>query len=383
MTNREPTQQQLDPAASYELRRAVLILLAILPALLVTLVVVRLLNSTSPLTALVAIALIAAACGILAFAIGPSRAPVPRWVHIAVVGLTLLALVVDVAAKWSTDPTGRNNLIPIAVGILTMALAPYRPPRELAVGSVVSSAVVGSVALVQAQTSASTVLPWVQVVAWSAPVVALSLGATVFGYGIVKELERSRREAASRILETGSVLRQEISREVHRNRVSILNRDVIPLFARVLERGEITDADRAEASAIAGSIRGIMVAEADRTWLESGVARFLPGGVGDQNPVVDPDRLARLMTVDERAAVRALLVAVFAVPSFDPAGFRLEFSGEPGRVRGLVHAPLDHRERATRSIVDPYLAVMRVLFPGLTFKATSSAIRLEFSYGRS
>jgi hypothetical protein len=383
VSTRELTQQQLDPAAGFELRRGILLVLAILPALMITLVVVRFLNSSSPLTALVAIGLVAAACGILAVAISPARAPVPRFVHVAVLGLGVGALVVDVSAGWSSDPTGRNNLIPIAVGILTLALAPYRPPRELAVGAVVTTMLVGTIALVHAQHSESSVLPWIHVVAWSAPVLALSLGATVFGFGMVRELERWRRESASAATETAPVLRQEIRREVHRNRVSILNRDVVPLFARVLERGDVTESDKAEAAAIADAIRGVMVAEVDRNWLDSGVARFLPGGVGDENPVVDPDRLSSLMTVDERAALRAMLWAIFTAPSFEPDGFRIEFVGEPRRVRGTIQAHLDHRERGTRSALDPYLAVMRVMFPGLTLKTSQSEIRLEFSYGRT
>ncbi|MFC0681958.1 hypothetical protein ACFFGH_29345 [Lysobacter korlensis] len=383
MTTREQTQQQLDPAASFELRRAILLVLAILPALMLTLAVVRFLNSSSPATALVAIGLVAAACSILAVAISPARAPVPRSVHVVVLGLSIGAMLVDVAAGWSTDPTGRNNLIPIAVGILTLALSPYRPPHELAVGTGISTTLVGAIALLHAHISPSTVLPWIHVITWTAPVLALSLGATVFGYGMVREFDRWRREVASKTIETAPVLRQEIRREVQRNRVSILNQDVVPLFARVLERGDITETDRAEAAAIAAAIRGVMVAEVDRNWLESGVARFLPGGVSEDHPVVDPDRLSSLMSVDERAALRALLLAMFTAPSFDPRGFRIHFVGEPRKVRATVHAHLDHRERATRSILDPYLAVMRVMFPGLTLKTSPSAIRLEFSYGRS
>jgi hypothetical protein len=382
VSTRELTQQQLDPAASFELRRAILVMLAILPALLLTLAVVRFLNSSSPATALVAIGFVAVACAILAVAISPARAPVPRFVHVVVLGLAVAALVVDVAAGWSSDPTGRNNLIPIAVGILTLALAPYRPPRELAVGTVVATVLVGAIALVHAQISPSSVLPWVHVIAWTAPVLALSLGATVFGYAMLREFERWQSEVASRTIETAPVLRQEIRREVQRNRVSILNRDLVPLFARVLERDEVTEEDRAEAALIAEAIRGVMVAEVDRNWLDGGVARFLPGGVGDDNPVSDPDRLSPLMTVDERAAVRALLLAMFSAPSFDPTGFRIDFVGEPKKVRATVHARIDHRDRATRSIIDPYLAVMRVMFPGLILKTSPSDIRLEFSYGR-
>jgi hypothetical protein len=300
-----------------------------------------------------------------------------------VLGLTISALAVDVAAGWSTDPTGRNNLIPIAVGILTLALAPYRPPGELAVGAVVSTVLVGAIALTHAQMSGSSVLPWIHVVAWTAPVLALSLGATMFGYGMIREFERWRSEVASRTIETAPVLRQEIRREVQRNRVSILNQEVVPLFARVLERGEVTEADRTAAAEIAAAIRGVMVAEVDRNWLESGVARFLPGGVSEDHPVSDPERLSSLMTVDERAAVRALLLAMFSAPSFDPKGFGIDFVGEPTKVRATVHAHLDYRERATRSIIDPYLAVMRVMFPGLALKTSPSEIRLEFSYGRS
>ena len=383
MNRRELTQQQLDPAAGFELRRAITLVLAVLPALMLTLAVVRFLGSSSPLTALVAIGLVAAACVILAVAISPARAPVPRLVHVTVLGLGVGALVVDVAAGWSSDPTGRNNLVPIAVGILTLALAPYRPPRELAIGTGVTTAVVGTIALVHAQLSPSSVLPWIHMIAWAAPVLALSLGATVFGYGMVRELEQWRREAASKTIETAPVLRQEIRREVQRNRVSILNRDVVPLFARLLERGDVTEADKTAAAAIADSIRGIMVADVDRNWLESGVARFLPGGGGAGNPVVDPERLSSLMTVDERAALRALLLAAFTAPSFDPDGFRIEFVGEPRQVRGTVRARLDHRERATRSMLAPYFAVMRVVFPGLRLKTSQSDIRLEFSYGRS
>jgi hypothetical protein len=380
VTGRELTHQQLDPAGSFDLRRAILLVLTILPLLLLTVAVVRFLNASSPLTALLGIGLIAGACGILAYAISPTHAPVRRGTHIVVLGLAVAALAVDAAAGWNADPTGRNNLIPIAVGILTLALAPYRPPAEIAVGGGVCTVAVGSIAFAHAALGSSTVLPWIHVVGWTAPVVAMSTGAAVFGFSMVGELERWRRESASSVIERVPEVSQEIRREVQRNRIDILNRDVVPLFARVIADGEVTDSDRSEAAGISDAMRGVMVADVDRNWLESGVARFLPGPADDH--VADPERLSSLMTVDERAALRALLLAVFSTPTFDGDGFGILFTGEPRQVRCEVLAHLNHRDRATRSIIDPYLAVMRVMFPGVVLKTTPSAIRLEFSYER-
>jgi hypothetical protein len=128
-------------------------------------------------------------------------------------------------------------------------------------------------------------------------------------------------------------------------------------------------------------MRGVMLADVDRTWLESGISRFLPGPA--DRYLDDPDRLSSLMSVDERAALRALLLAIREVPGFSAEGFRIVFTGEPRRVRCEVQADLNYRERATRSIIDPYLAVMRIMFSGIVLKTSPSALRLEFSYERS
>jgi hypothetical protein len=383
MSVRELTQQQLDPAAGYELRRPILLMLAILPVLLVTLAVVRFLNSSSPVTALVAIALVATACVVLVVVTSPSRAPVSRLSHMLVLALALAALLVDVAAGWSTDPNGRNNLIPIAIGVFTLVLAPFRPPRELAVGGILTAILVGAVAQLHAHVTPSTVLPGVHVVTWAGPVLALSLAAAVFGFSMLRELDRWRRKAATLRLHTSPVLRQEMSRAVQRDRVSVLDREVVPLFSRVLERGEVTEEDQRQARAIAESIRTIMVADVDRSWLESGLARHLPGGVGDQSPVVDPNHIAPTMGLDGRAAMRALLLELFRSPGFEPASLRIVFSEERGQVRVALDARVHLADRASRASLDPYLAVLRVLFPGMTLKIIPSSIRLEFMYGRS
>ena len=98
------------------------------------------------------------------------------------------------------------------------------------------------------------------VLATVTPMLALCLGSAMFSANFVLSLERwhLREERATKNIT--KQLHAGIVRSVQQDRVTILNRDVLPFFTDVLARGQVTEDDCVCASEIADSIRSVMVA---------------------------------------------------------------------------------------------------------------------------
>jgi hypothetical protein len=175
-------------------------------------------------------------------------------------------------------------------------------------------------------------------------------------------------------------MRDGITRSVRQDRVMILGRDVLPFFSSVLERDTITPVDRATAREIADSIRSLMVAEADRTWLEvvagdDGVALDRVG-----HAVVDLDGRASWMVTDQRTALRALIVALLDEPTHMTKSLRIELSGTPSVTNGVLTARFDASDYLVRAAFAPYFAVMRIVFTGFQADFIHPTLTLKFSY---
>jgi hypothetical protein len=174
-----------------------------------------------------------------------------------------------------------------------------------------------------------------------------------------------------------------IATSVRRDRITTLNREVIPFFSRILETGTITDADRDRASQIAQSIRSIMVAEVDRSWLEVLIETTGgegPGRSGAAAAVIqDPERLASHMLVGQRTAMRALLSALREQQGFtrDDLDISITADGELCRVEVIARVAVDGVPRAAFA---PYLALLRSAFDDVTMDIDPPSLWIRFSY---
>jgi hypothetical protein len=384
VTTIERTRQQLDPAGSTGVAPVAIFLStgAFLYALVMT---IR--NSTeisNPLFGSLALALLAIACLLVISGSSPSRAPLTAGVHAAAHTVTFAAIVCEAVSQWGSNAYIRDDWGPAVLGIILVALGPYRPAREIAGAGLISAVSIGILTYLEVPSLVTPGPPIAFVAVAITPMLALCFSAAMFSNGVVSSIERWQKRAQAASVSLVNEFRESIARSVQQDRVTILNRDVIPFFTEVLARDHLTAEDRERARTIADSIRRVMVEEVDRTWLEAlaestGRPRLAPTAP-PHRIVDDPDGLAGRMTVVQRTAVRALLVAFGDVPEFTRRGLTISLAESHGTCNVLVNATLPISDFVLRSTFAPFLAVLRAVFTDLEVDFVQPELTLRFSY---
>lgn len=376
MTSIERAFQQLDPLGTLTSRPITMTAAVVIPAYAVVFTWLNRLDIQNwPLAIAALLAIIA--CGVvLVRASNPLRAPFTLLMHSVASGLASVAFLLSAFSMWQTNAYIRDDWGPVAIGLVLLSLSQYRPPKEIASTGLSLALMVGVVALAQTPSFETQVAPIDYAVVAMTPVLALSLASAAFGQLLIDGIEGWRRRAQRAASTFSTENSGWIARSVQQDRVTILNQDVVPFFADVLQRGTIAEHDRDRAREIADSIRAIMVAEADRTWLDIIVEQCLGAGVA----VRDPWRRAAAMGTDQRTAVRAMIVALTGHPSFTPEGFDLEIEADGTECRAILTAGIRAADSAIRSEFAPYFAVMRIVFSELRVEFSDSALTVRFSY---
>ncbi|MBX3311154.1 MAG: hypothetical protein KF739_12090 [Cryobacterium sp.] len=376
----ERTRQQLDPVGSLGSRLLSLSLAwgAFLFGLVMT---IRSLDQISNLMlAVLALFWLAAATLVVTIATSPGRAPFTQSAHLAVQLLALGAVVLSVASQWGTNRFIQDDFGSMSLGLLMLALGPYRPATELAAAGGLSAVFVGFITLMEVPYLDTSAPPVSFVLVGMTPILALSFASASFSGGLVDALERWQRQAQLGVEQRRILLRDGITRSVQRDRVMILSKDVLPFFNGVLERDTVDPGDRERARDIADAIRALMVAEADRTWLEVVAG---DDGVPDERmsrAVVDKAGKASLMVTDQRTALRALIVALTDEPSFVAGSMRITITGTKSECHGTVVSRFTASDIDLRAAMAPYLAVLRIVFASVHLEIHHQTLTLRFSY---
>jgi hypothetical protein len=378
VTGRERTLQQRDPLAALVGRPLSYFAGVGVPVYAAGMTWANRHGIDSPGLAAVAVLLVVLAGASLVLLSGPLRAPFTAGGLTFIVSLTLLALVASALSMGTGDAAIRDDWGGPAVGLFILALAPYRPAKDLAVAGVLSTILVGVVALVQAEHFVAALPPIAFVVVATTPILALSLAGAAFAHVLVRGLDRwstRSRKAMSAIAAQSGVY---IARSVQQDNVTILNQEVVPFLEELRAGGVVTEQTRQRARAIADSVRSTMVAGAGRSWLDDA----LDDGAVRGGRLDDPDRLARWMSADERTAVRALIVALQGRPaaSAEHSATTVEIRREGERCAVVLRAGDPGGARGSRSRLAPFLAVLRVMFTDLHVERDSEALTLRFSY---
>lgn len=383
----ERTQQELDPVGAFS-TRSITIGAALVAFIFPAGMVVGYINSiASPILALTGLLALGVASVIVTSATDPYGAPFHRGRHAWVVGLSVVAGGLIAASAWGSDASFPLGWVaPASLGLYSIGIAPYRPVRELGAFGALGAVFMGFTSMLQAQVSGPLGVPPAAVVGMHLlPLLALNFSAAAFTNSIIASVERWRRAGRA---DDGLSEEQEsgIARSVQHDRVTILNREVVPFFTDVLGGGELTPESREKARSIADAIRGVMVAEVDRTWLENVVDHLRAkvrrwGEVPDASRIVfDDDHVANLMTYDQRTALRALLVAIFDQAHDRPQNLEIVIAKVGDRCRGYLAVDLDMTDGTVKSTFGPYLAVMRVVFRRLRAEHVQSVLTVRFSY---
>ena len=377
MSRRERTPQQVDPLGALSAGPLTVIagLAAVLYAVVVT-VVVRADVASWP-AAIAALGALAAAATVLVHGSRPARAPFRR-PHVVVMVVLLAAVVVlSVVSTAGHNEMVRDDWTSVSVGVLILGLAPYRPGREIGIAGLILASVIGIVVVVESPSFAAGLPAVLYVVVAVTPVLALTSAGATFSATFVTLVDHWVERASSYRRAGTADLRAGIARSVQQDRVTILNRDVVPFFTGLIEAGEVTADDSRRARAIAETLRGTMVAEADRSWLEQLLTApaVAVGGVVD-----DPEHLAGEMVDDHRTALRALLVAFADTGVVDASDVRIAVRAEEARVDIRLTVATRAPDLAVRNRLAPYFAVVRVVYDDLVVDLSPPLLTLRFSY---
>ena len=382
MPDAEQSYQQLDPIGGYSTRPVTLLMSLGIFVYAVVATVWSWADLTVPAFAAAALVACAASCLGAVYWSSSLRAPFSRAGYVMVVALGAIAMILISLSTW-----GGTTIIgwgPIVVGLIILQLGPYRPSRDLLAATLLAAIVGGFVIVMRPNLSQLPTPELVTILEAILPLVALGLASRAYAIALGRNLVADTPALAQAERAATDELRADILRSVQHDRVSILNQRVVPFLTDVLERNTVTAEDRERASVIAESIRSLMVADVDRSWLDSVIDQAgrdhgnaaLPGS----EVVQDDHHIAGSMTPKQRSIVRALLVALFAHPGFDPDGFGILLLREGPICVFTLSAKLDHEDSILRSGLGVYFAVLRIVFPDLQLTFEPPTLTLKFSY---
>ncbi|HEY2645028.1 MAG TPA: hypothetical protein VGI56_14840, partial [Galbitalea sp.] len=373
-----------DPIGSYGVRPVTLLLsvVSVLVAAIGTLLTWR--SVTDLGAAYLAVVQTGVLAIIVAFWSSPLRAPFSRLGFVVVALSELAVLVLFTAAVWGAPPTAFIQWAPVVIGLTIAQLAPYRPPKELVGMTIFGAIVSGFLTVLRLGVAPSHPPPLVLIVGSVVPLLAFGFGGAAFASALTRTLDRWFARSRSATGGVSDGVRESIVRSVQHDRVSILNDTVVPFFTDLLQRDRLDQDDRTRAQAIANSIRAVMVADVDRSWLDIVVDQVASqrdgiGTVGSE-VVQDPQRLAAGMSAEQRTVMRALLLALFGHPGFDPDGFAIVLSSRGRFCNVVLTAKLDADESIPKSGLAAYFAVLRVAFADLRLRFHPPTLTLRFSY---
>ena len=381
MSTREGTLQLLDPLGALAGRPLTVLAAVSATAIAVVLTLVHTGEQTvDPALAVLAVAVSVLACLALVVLSKAERAPLRRRSAVVVVGIALVANLLAALASW-----GRNQLVsddwgPIVLGILLLGISPYRPPVETRALTGVAAAVVAAITILESRFFVTELPILIFVAVAVVPVLALGLAGASFADSVLGRLERwrDRAERASRAHAENQ--EEGIVRSVQQGRVTILNQDVVPLFTELLDGGTLSGDHARRAQEVAESIRAVMVAETERSWLDDLLA---PARGADRSavwasPVKDPQHRAEGMAFDQRSAVRALVSALSGRLLASDLAVELAPDGRSTHARLDCRTDLD--AAALAASLAPYLAVLRAVFDDVVVESDPPALTLRFSY---
>lgn len=381
MTNLERTRQQLDPVGGLGHRLSTVIVVSCAMAYAIYATVSHLTELSSPPLAALSLLWLFVAWLVVVVGTSSRRGPFTRNAHIVVHLLALGSIALSVASEWDLNTAVQDDFGPVALGLLILAMGPYRPAAEIAGAGVLSAIFVGFLTLLEAPfIVASTAPPLIYVLASAAPLLAAAFASSTYSRSMVRELERWREDDLRDVAASDEEVLGGIERSVQQDRVTVLGRDVLPFFNTILQHGSISEDDRARARTIADSIRSIMVAEADRSWLEllfSSQNLDLPP---PEAVVSDPAGCAAGMATEQRTALRAVIVAVSEESSYVENTLRIGLRKGAGTCHGVLRAEIGASDFESRSLFLPYVALMRVVFSDVRVEFRHSTLTLEFAY---
>ncbi|MDQ1582636.1 MAG: hypothetical protein QOF36_690 [Microbacteriaceae bacterium] len=380
----ERTPEQLDPLALYALRPVVPVVCAFVVGYAVVATLAHDDQFVNPLLAVAAVLVLVAAAVIFIVAVQPSIAPMRRGTHVLIIGLSIIASGLFTASVWGTDHLIQDDWGQIAIGLLLAAMSAFRPPGEILLFGTLSAAIVGVIAGAETPFLAVASTPILAATVSVTPIIAFSFAAAGSAKVTTAAVLSWRATARRSIVRLEPEVRDGAARIVHREQADLLNQAAIPFFTDLLQRDEITEADKLLAREIAVSLRRCAVATVDRSWLDEAIAGAIAqsgaSARSGPSPLTDPDRLAECMTTEQRGTLAAIIVVLSRSIGFDAESLAATIERDAGRCRLTLVAHVGGPVRAVKAELLPYLSVLRVVAYDARLHVGSGDVALQFFY---
>ncbi|MBX0301745.1 hypothetical protein K2F54_17415 [Cryobacterium sp. 1639] len=409
MTGRRATQQRLDPLGTLAAWPLAPAICAVVLGYAVIATLLQADQVQHPVLATLALLAMVAAAATLIYATGPARSPFGARLHLLMLGCAVLGYVLEVLSRWGSNQLVQDDFGPISIGLFLLALAPYRPWRQIAWSGAAASVIAIALTLPQTGTFRLDVPVAVYAIVSVTQILAPAAAGAAYSRRIVRSILIWQNDARRAIVARTEEARGQLARAVVEQQVTQLKSGVIPFLTELLERGTVTALDIAQANHLAGEVRRSLVAEIDRTWLDSVIARERAALVERGTPgllvVADPEHRATDFTAEQRASTAASLAALCAAQGFDPHTLVVQVTGTPKlRKTGpaartpnskattstpnipithldtiTIQAAIDLPPRKSRALLRPYLGVLRVVFDSVrvTVRRPSLIIELD------
>ncbi|MBA4248182.1 MAG: hypothetical protein C0444_07810 [Microbacterium sp.] len=350
------TLERLDPlaaAAARPVTTGAALLALTVPAVMIT---VRVDEITQPAWLVVAYAALFAAVWILLNRSHPTRpvwqTPSAQVFHV----LLAIMLMASAASTLGANAMMRDDWGPIVVGILLVATTPYRPAREIALWTAVHTLICAVLGIVQSPFAVSDFPTLTYAVTGSVAVAVMGFTAAAYARSLTHSTQLWQTRAWHAAAAAAVDRRPGVARSVQQERVSLLNREVVPYLQRVVAADTLSEHDRDEARRLASSIRSLLVADVERSWAQLMLDELVAThpSVNIQARADDPENLGSRAVLERRTLMRAL--AVISLERLAATELDLYLSAPDGRLRVVwsVATPrtmVDAR-RALRSMIE-------------------------------
>ena len=298
---------------------------------------------------------------------------------IVVYALAIVSIFLSTLGDLGSNFSIADDWAPVAITILTIGMTPYRPAPEMFVALGVASGFLAVVTLLTVPYLVREGPALAFVAVGLTPAVAVTVAAILYSKYLVVGLQNWQRRAEVGAAALASDMVGGIALSVERERVSILSRDVSPFFSDLLARDAVTEDDRARARSIADAMRVMLVADANRTWLNLAVSQTARGP--DLLHVVDSQFLAGEMLSRQRTALRAILVA--AVEDERLSEVRVSIHGEHSTACVLLTLVAESSVPArVAADYSTYFSVLRVVFAAFRVVVDDQTVNVRFDYDR-
>jgi len=254
---------------------------------------------------------------------------------------------------------------PVCAALILMATSPFVAGRVFVPGSMFVVATTVIAALIIAGDRGST-LPVAAVVVMTSSTVFAVVGGAVLNRTLVTAVYDWRRGVGVSARADDAV--EPATAVIDRITGGQFSRAVVPFLERLEHDSALLDGDRRLASRLADELRAALVERGDQSWLAAHVA-------GKPVYVTDPLRLADTITVDQRAAIMALIDGLFGDPEAGVFGARLDLAAaDDDAVAVAVTVGLALPEGRRTAVLAPYYLTVKSVVRRIEWRGGESLV---------